>query len=709
LGFISKDASCGLIFFIFLLYLCDMIKIIISFLAVFLLSNVEAQNVAPVLQATGNQIYCPQTFLPIVTNISITDPDDVGIAAMYIQISSGYVIGQDVLTLTGVHPSITSSWNATEGKLTLTGISGDPTYLQFKAAIESVVYSNSAINPSGQRIFSITVGQANYLESTGHYYQYVPNIGISWTNARNLAAASTYYGLQGYLATITTVEEVQISGIQAAGAGWIGGSDEANEGIWKWVTGPESGTTFWNGGINGSSPNFAFWNTNEPNNQGNENYAHVTAPGVGQPGSWNDLSNIGGSSGDYQPKGYIVEYGGMPGDPILQISTTSIITIPVVTNITSAVRCGSGPVTLQATSNIGSINWYTAPTGGTPIFTGNSYTIPLLNATTDYYVDAFPIGCTLGNRVQVTASIKPVPVIGFTTPNPVCQNTNTTLQANTSLGVLNWYDSNTSLIPIFTGTTFTTTDLNTSTTYYIEAISNGCLSNRIAISVQVVPAPTVVDETIIFCKNTSVTLQSGIAGASYLWSTGATTQNCAVGTAGTYSVVITTSLNCNLTKNFTVIENTAPEITSIKVDGLTAEISITGTGIYEYSLDNIHFQSSPIFNFILGGVYTCYVKEIGTNCGYDYEDFVVIDYPKFFTPNADGFNDYWKINGMHLFPDANVSIFDRYGKLITVLNTKNPYWDGKLNGENVVANDYWFVANLGNNYPEKKGHFSLKR
>lgn len=689
-----------------------MIKIISSFITIFLFSTAVAQNAAPILQASGNQVYCAQTSLPIVTNMSITDTDDVGIAAMYIQISSGYVFGQDVLTLTGIHPTITSSWNATEGKLTLSGTSGDPTYLQFKTAIESVVFTNSSLNPSGQRIFSITVGQANYLESTDHYYQYIPNTGISWTNAKNAAAASTYYGLQGYLATITTVEEVQISGVQASGAGWIGGSDEANEGVWKWVTGPELGTTFWNGVVNGSTPNFAFWNANEPNNQGEEDYAHVTAPGVGQPGSWNDLSNVGASSGNYQPKGYIVEYGGMPGDPILQISTTSIITIPVITNVTNATRCGSGSVTLQAISNIGSlgtINWYTTPNGGTPIYTGNSFNTPVLNATTDYYVDAFPVGCTLGNRVQVTATIKPVPVIGFTTPNPVCQNTNTILQATTTIGVINWYDSNTSSTPIFTGTTFTTPNLSTSTTYFIEAISNGCLSNRIAIPVQVVPAPTVVDETVIFCENTSVTLQSGISGASYLWTTGATTQNCAVASAGSYSVVITTPLNCNLTKNFTVIENTAPEITFIKVEGLTAEISIIGTGIYEYSLDNIHFQSSPIFNFIVGGIYTCYVKEIGTNCGYDYEDFVVIDYPKFFTPNSDGFNDYWKINGMNLFPNATIAIFDRYGQLITVLTTKNPYWDGRLNGESFPSSDYWFVANFGNNTSEVKGHFTLKR
>ena len=262
-----------------------------NFILILLFSSlVGAQNVAPILSATGNQVYCPETSLPIVTSMSIIDPDDIGIEAMYIQISSGYVLGEDLLTLTGVHPSITSSWNAIQGKLTLSGVSGNPTYVAFIAAIEAVVFSNSSSSPGGQRIFSITVGQANYLESTDHYYQYVPNIGITWNNAKNAAASSTYYGLQGYLATITSLDEVQISGIQAAGAGWIGGTDEEVEGVWKWATGPEIGTVFWNGAVSGSTPYFAFWNTNEPNNQGNEDYAHVTAPGIGQPGSWNDLS-----------------------------------------------------------------------------------------------------------------------------------------------------------------------------------------------------------------------------------------------------------------------------------------------------------------------------------------------------------------------------------------------------------------------------------
>jgi hypothetical protein len=303
-------------------------------------ATVAASDEPPEIYATGDQTYCIGTSMPIAESISITDPDDTTTTAVYIQISTGYVSGEDLLTLTGTHPNITASWDIVQGELTLTG---PATFSEFETAVLAVQYSSSGI-PVGSRQFSITVGEANYLPATGHYYEYVDQLGITWTSANAAANARTYFGLQGYLATLTSQVEANFSGAQASGVGWIGGSDAATEGVWKWVTGPEAGLTFWNGTAGGSSPNFAFWNTGEPNQSGDEDYAHITHPNVNPNGSWNDLSNTGAGSGNYQPQGYVVEYGGMPGDPTLNISDITTL------NMDSEAPTASNPVPLTVCS-----------------------------------------------------------------------------------------------------------------------------------------------------------------------------------------------------------------------------------------------------------------------------------------------------------------------------------------------------------------------
>lgn len=655
-------------------------------------------NVAPVLTATGNQIYCPQTSMKIVTDMTIVDPDNTGIDAIYIQISSGYSIGSDILTLTGIHPTISSSWNPTLGKLTLFGLSGQPTYTALIAAIKDVEFSNSSTNPSGSRTFSITVGEANYLPSNGHYYQYISNIGVTWTSAKTLAELSQYYGLQGYLATITSVEEKQLSGEQAAGAGWIGGSDEETEGVWKWMSGPEAGTNF----------SYTFWNTSEPNNQGNEDYAHITAPGVGILGSWNDLSNTGEASGSYQPKGYIVEYGGTPGDPILQISTSSTITIPSITSTVPASNCDSSSITLQATTNIGTINWYTNSSGGTPIHSGTSFTTPILTTTTTYYVDSFPAGCTSGTRTAVTATVNQVPTITINPTTPICEGNTASITASTTIGTISWFDSMTSTTPIATGSSFVTPILTTDATYFAEANNNGCFSTRVSVSVSVNPIPNVTDEIIEICENDTLVLNAGISGMTYLWSTGETTQSVVYNGSNNYSVLVTNSSNCSSTKNFTITEYAEPIIQEVLVQGSTATIIMTQPGDYEYSIDGINYQDSNIFTIQQGGLYIAYAKE-KHDCGLDTQSFIIISIPLFFTPNGDGVNDNWIIKGLTHYPNAKVGIFDRYGKLIIQLTATKFFWDGSYNGQQLISDDYWFTLKIDDTKPEVKGHFSMIR
>lgn len=676
-----------------------------------------ATTLAPKITATGNQIYCPGTRLNIVNDITITGSNvtDTGTEAIYIQISTGYVNGQDKIELADptLHPNIVTEWSPLEGKLKLSSVTppAKVLYTDFVNAIKDIVFSNSSPTPSGSRTFSITLGAANYLPRNGHYYEYFPNIGISWTAAKAAAEQKDYFGIKGYLATITAADEAKIAGEQALGNGWIGGSDVETEGIWKWMTGPENGTVFWNGGINGSTaPNqFAFWNNGEPNNSnGNEHYVHVKALDVpGTPGSWNDLQLNGDASGNYQSKGYIVEYGGMPNDPILEISASTTITIPQITPTTPVPKCDSGSFTLQATTSAGTLKWYNAANGGTLLATGNTYTTPLLNTTTTYYVDA---GCS-NNRTAVTATINTIPTVTSTnTTVSRCGAGAVTLQATTDVGNINWYASLTGGAIIGSGTNLNLSNITQNSTYFAEAINNGCTNgNRIAINILIYEPPVVTDQELILCKSGNLTLDAEISNLTYLWSTGETTQTIQITTPGTYNVTLTNSANCSSSKKITVTEHDVPEIDRIDVNETTVVIYLINTKDYfEYSVDGINYQSTNVFFNVASGLQTAYARE-KNSCGIDTAPFVILIAPKFFTPNNDSYNDVWEIKGLSNYPEAEVTIFDRYGKLITKLNAAKPSWDGTFNKNLLPATDYWYVLKIDSSSPEKRGHFSLKR
>ncbi|MDI1304716.1 MAG: T9SS type B sorting domain-containing protein, partial [bacterium] len=144
----------------------------------------------------------------------------------------------------------------------------------------------------------------------------------------------------------------------------------------------------------------------------------------------------------------------------------------------------------------------------------------------------------------------------------------------------------------------------------------------------------------------------------------------------------------------------------------TVTVNVTGKGKYEYSLDEPSgfWQDSNFFDKVPPGIHEVFIND-KNGCGVVSKIIAVIGAPKFFTPNNDGYNDYWSVKGVNETFNSKsiIYIFDRYGKLIKQwVPNLNQGWDGTFNGNSLPADDYWFTLKLEDGR-EAKGHFSLKR
>ncbi len=184
--------------------------------------------------------------------------------------------------------------------------------------------------------------------------------------------------------------------------------------------------------------------------------------------------------------------------------------------------------------------------------------------------------------------------------------------------------------------------------------------------------------------------------------------------AGEYTLTIgktTNGIYCENKYNFEFLRSAPPTITEVRHKGISdnnfIEIVATGDGDFEYSIDGINYKESNYFTDVLGGNYIVMVRD-KNGCGLDSEEVTILDYPKFFTPNNDGKNDYWQIYGIDKFQNSYIYIYDRYGKLLAQLSPNDLGWDGLFNGKQMISSDYWFKAYLenGNIF---SGHFTLKR
>ena len=189
---------------------------------------------------------------------------------------------------------------------------------------------------------------------------------------------------------------------------------------------------------------------------------------------------------------------------------------------------------------------------------------------------------------------------------------------------------------------------------------------------------------------------------------------------GVYAVKVTNTLTgCYETQTTTVVTSLPPVSVVATASAYFSQEQVVTVvalpvGNYEYQVDNGAWQDSNNFFNLPSGEHQFLVRDkIG--CGELGTSIIVIDYPRFFTPNNDGYNDTWNIQDVMLLgnqDDARIEIFDRYGKLLKQISPLGAGWDGTVNGKPVPATDYWFRLYYNDEAgmrKEFKAHFSIKR
>ena len=142
---------------------------------------------------------------------------------------------------------------------------------------------------------------------------------------------------------------------------------------------------------------------------------------------------------------------------------------------------------------------------------------------------------------------------------------------------------------------------------------------------------------------------------------------------------------------------------------LTVEASGVG-GDYEYQLDSGPFQDSPVFENVESGTHAITVRD-KNGCGNSSTKIIVVNYPKYFTPNGDGINDTWNITPLKDQANSVIHIYDRYGKIVSQIYPSGQGWDGNYFGKSLPSTDYWFTVNYIEDGISKefKSHFAMKR
>ncbi|KPK79876.1 MAG: hypothetical protein AMS27_17585, partial [Bacteroides sp. SM23_62_1] len=323
---------------------------------------------------------------------------------------------------------------------------------------------------------------------------------------------------------------------------------------------------------------------------------------------------------------------------------------------------GDGSIVLSYTGGMpggGAVAvWYSDNYFMNKVGQDNNVTIASPDTTTEYFV-RFEGTCDTTSAVSVTVTVLTLSVSpdnAFIDRNTICPGDGNIILSYTG-GLMGdeaeavWYDDANLISVIGTGNNLSITAPSAETSYYVRFESACNITDATSTTLYVYPVPVVdLGTDTNLCGIQSVSLDAGDDGTVYLWSTGETTREISVSQGGQIVwVKVTNAYGCE-------------------------------------QFDTIY-------------IYSCSVEDIFQKI------------PNTFTPNGDNVNETWYFGETTAYPDMEVEIFDRWGRLIYRSERGYPEpWDGKApNGRDLPVDSYYYVIKLNDGSEPMTGIVTIIR
>jgi len=345
--------------------------------------------------------------------------------------------------------------------------------------------------------------------------------------------------------------------------------------------------------------------------------------------------------------------------------------------------CIGTPTTMYGNGSGGTApltyTWSQGPTTADSIVLNPTTTTPYSVITSDV------AGCSDTAFFTITVNLYPIVNLGDDTTG--CNNDPITLIAPATSGTTLWS----------TGANTNSISFPTAGTAWVDITENGC-TTRDSIIVSYYPLPSVnLGSDAVICAIQNQTLDATNIFSSYLWSTGATTPTLDISQTGLYSVSVT-SCGITVTDSIMVYMDTFSVLVVSLVPNdcgsSNGSLVVGSTSAYPttYVWSGAGSGTNPSLTNINDGVYIVSATD-SVGCIQNDTIDVVCSIPaiiitQLVTPNGDGKNDTWIIQGINNFTNAVVTVYNKWGNEVYKSVPYNNDWDGKSNSTISLGNDY---------------------